>query len=138
MTTMHRTTTFNAVADERGEPERAGAEFKRRRDAIGLSRSELAKRAGVDRSRVQMAEEDDPRLRDNTLGAIDRALSALEREMGMGETRPDEPHLIRIKVEGVYGAKALIVEGRPEDQAQLEAMVDRIMRNLRSGDAEGS
>lgn len=138
MATMHGAATFSGVADDSRGERPVGQAFKDRRAALGISRSELAKRAGVDRSRIQMVEEDDPRLRESTIGQIDRALSALEQEIGMdlpsrvGES--EKPRLIRIEVQGVYGAKALILEGEPEDREALEAMVDRIMRNLRNAE----
>lgn len=120
-----------------------GAQFQARRVAIGMSVKALAERAGVDRGSIAKLEAGE-KVRMTTVGAIDKALSDLEHEYGMDlpsqvETlkapTATEPGVVRVKVEGVYGAKALIVEAPPENLPELEAMVDRIMRNLRdSGD----
>jgi transcriptional regulator with XRE-family HTH domain len=138
MVAMNEPATFSDVAEESGAERCSGQAFKARREALGMGRTPLARRAGVDPSRIRMLEEDDPRLRGTTVAAIDRALGELEHEMGMDSpsqvVEVEKPHLIRIEVQGVYGAKALIVEGDPEDRATLEAMVDRIMRNLRDDD----
>ena len=62
-----------------------------------------------------------------------------EHEMGMdmpSQVQPTpaaDPGFVRIKVENVYGARALIVEGPVGDLAELEAAVDRIMRRLGEG-----
>ena len=114
-----------------------GAAIRRRFDALGLSDREWHARTGIDRKTLLRAMEGNPRTRSSTYDAIEANLDKLER-LAAGlpaalSAAESVPHLIRITVEGVYGAKALIVEGAPEDQAQLEAMVDRIMRNLRSG-----
>lgn len=65
---------------------------------------------------------------------VEAALDRLEEETEPEMPEDPGPNLIRMRVEGVYGAKSLILEGSPENQAQLEAMVDRIMWNLRHGD----
>lgn len=135
MLTTQESTTVGAVADEHGVPRRlSGEEFKRRRDALGLGRSELAARAGVDRSRVKMLEEDDPRLRDNTVGAIDRALSDLEREMGMNEpgvVALGDPadDLVEFSVEGNFGVRA-VVKGPVRDIDALREAVAKLISDM--------
>jgi transcriptional regulator with XRE-family HTH domain len=143
MLTALRTATVTPVVDNQGDRKAIGEDIRDRRRALGLNHSELAALAKVDRSRVTKAEKGDESLRDSTIGAIHRALSDLEQEMGMDlpsrVVAPNAPHVIRFVVEGVYGAKALVVEGPVENIAELEAAVDRIMRRLQAGanDAEG-
>ena len=112
-----------------------GDQFKSRRTAIGLSVSALAKRANVDRGSLANLE-DGKAVRDTTVAQIEKTLSDLEHELGMDVPSAVEapssatPGMIRFKVEGVYGAKALVVEGPVENLAELEEMVDRVMRRL--------
>ena len=82
-----------------------------------MSVSALAKRAGVDRGSLAALEAGHA-VRDTTTAAIEKALSELEYELGMdvpsvvAQPRPEQrPAMIRFTVEGVYGAKALVVEG---------------------------
>ena len=44
--------------------------------------------------------------------------------------------VVRFVVEGVYGARALIVEVPPENVDDLERAIDRIMRRLQAGSGE--
>lgn len=124
----------------------SGADIQRRRLAIGMSVAELAKRASVDRGRLSALERGD-KVRDTTLAAVVRALSDIEHELGMDEPSqvvPVEaaptpaPHMVRIEVDGVYGAKALVVEGPVDDLPALEAAVDRILRRLAGEATEGT
>lgn len=57
----------------------AGEAIKTRRLQLGMTRTALAQRAGVDRSRVTKAEAGEP-LRDSTLRAIEKALDDYEVE----------------------------------------------------------
>ena len=130
MSALHVATSVKAVMSEQG------GQFKARRTAIGLSVSALAKRAGVDRGSLTNLEDGKP-VRDTTVALIDKTLSDLEHELGMDEPSVVEapaaaaaPAMIRFTVEGVYGAKALVVEGPVENIAELEAAVDKIMRRL--------
>jgi transcriptional regulator with XRE-family HTH domain len=128
-------TTLSAVT----EPT-AGADIQRRRLTIGMSVAALAKAAGVDRGRLAALEAGE-KVRDTTLAAVVRTLDDLEHEMGMDlpsrvepvAAEEQKPNVIRFVVEGVYGAKALVVEGPVENIAELEAAVDRIMRRLQAG-----
>lgn len=127
-----------------------GTRVRLRRLRLKATQGELAEAAGVNRDTVGAIEQGGgsaSKRRD-----VDEALDREEAQAGLAPwaddmadkyaprpSRPEqpEPRFIRIKVEGVYGAKALIVEGSPDDQAQLEAMVDRIMRNLRDEPGSG-
>lgn len=134
-------TSVHAVNDQQG------AGFKERRTAIGMSVNALAKRAGVDRGSLT-ALEAGGHVRDTTVAAVERTLADLEHELGMdepsqvaGEPVAEKPHVVRFEVQGVYGARALIVEGPVDDLPALEAAVDRIMRRLageESATQEGS
>jgi predicted transcriptional regulator len=111
------------------------ADIRARREYLGMSRAALAKRAGVDRGKLQRFEDgkDDPS--DRWIGGVERALDMFEVETGHearegAEVVSGSPHIVRFEVQGVYGAKALIVEGPVEDLPALEAAVDRIMRRL--------
>lgn len=117
-----------------GDATDRGAEIRRRFDELGISDREWHAQTGIDRKTLHRAMQNQPGTRSSTYAAIESNLDQLER-MAAGEpvAQPaTATDLIRIEVQGVYGAKALIVEGSPENQAQLEAMVDRIMRNLRN------
>lgn len=120
--------TLRAVADDTEDAQ--GADFKERRLALGLSISELAKRAGIDRGVLTKIEAGEPGRRDTSLGAVERALLDLEQATGMND--PDKPRVVRFVVRGVYGAESLVVEGPVESIAELERSVDRIMRRLRT------
>lgn len=119
--------------------------MRQRRTAMGLSVKALAEHAGVDRGRLAVLEEGG-NVRLTTVSAVLRALDDLEHEMGMdvpsvveapaaSDDQPT-PGFIRFKVDGVYGARALVVEGPVENIAELEAAVDRILRRM-AGEGEG-
>jgi len=112
-------------------------DYKARRTAIGMSVSALAKAAGVDRGSLTALEAGQP-VRDTTVASVEKTLTDLEHEMGMDlpaqvvpitASAPD-PGFIRFKVEGVYGANALVIEGPVENIGALEAAVDRLLRRL--------
>lgn len=120
---------------------------QRRRIRLDMTQDDLGKEAGVNRDTVGAVESGggSPRSRRKINDALDR-LEADARLAPMGETgstppeiveqsTPERPPMIRFIVEGVYGAKALIVEAPPENRAELEAAVDRIMRALQQGAA---
>lgn len=137
--TVRNIATLGYVAEDMGSGQHpAGEDYKRRRNDLGLSRSELAKRAGVDRSRVQMLEEDDPRLRSNTVGAIDRALGDLEREMGMDMPSQVKPigdpadDMMEVVVEGNFGVRA-VVKGPVRDKEALQEFVRNLIADMGNG-----
>ena len=133
MSVAHLATSVDGVTLERG------AHFRDRRTAIGLSVLALARRANVDRGSLAALEAGKD-VRDTTIAQVDRTLTEIEHELGMdAPTQVAEPQqaggpTIRFVVEGVYGAKALVVEGPVDNLPELEAAVDRIMRRL-AGDA---
>jgi hypothetical protein len=116
-----------------GDDSDRGAEIRRRFDALGISEREWHTKTGIDRKTLHRAIENQPATRSSTYAAIESNLDKLEAlAAGQPVAMPAlAPHLIRVEVQGVYGAKALIIEGDSTDTAALEAMVDRIMRNLR-------
>lgn len=114
-----------------GPSERARA-ITERRETLGMTGSALARLADVNRGHLSeyergKREPDEPWVR-----RVERALDRIEHETGhdVPDAPPAEAPFIRIKVEGVYGAKALILEAPPGNIGELEAMVDRIMRRL--------
>lgn len=118
-------------AVDHGESQSRAQRVRDRREALGMKIKDLAEEADVHRGHLGEYEAGKREVTEPWIRKVENALSRIETEVGMDASPPPAPHLIRITVEGVYGAKALIIEGAPEDQAQLEAMVDRIMRNLR-------
>lgn len=110
--------------------------IKERREALGMDIGDLASEAQVDRRQLGQVEAGKHEPKEAWWRRVENALDRIEHETGMdepGTAGPERPRVIRFTVEGVYGAKAIIVEAEPEDRAALEAAVDRIMRNLRSG-----
>jgi transcriptional regulator with XRE-family HTH domain len=118
-----------------------GSQIRARRVKLGISVKELALRAGVDRGTLASLEADDGRVRETTISAIERALDVLEQEMGIDAPAAEDERahgLVRFEVTGVYGADALVVEGPVENIAELEAIIDRIMRGGASRRADDS
>lgn len=115
--------------EDTGDPER-GRRIVDRREALGMTRNEFSGRKKIDRETVKRAEESAPGVRSSTYGAIEKALSELEDEIGMNDPERS-PGVARFIVRGVYGVESLIVEGPVENIADLERSVDRIMRRLR-------
>jgi transcriptional regulator with XRE-family HTH domain len=109
----------------------SGRDIKARRDRIGLTIKELAGRAEVSRDTLSDWERGARNPQSETVEAVLAALDQLEEEMGITAPAPGQgpsPGLVRFEVTGVYGADALVVEGPVENIAELEAMIDRIMR----------
>lgn len=134
MTHAATTTSLGRVTDES-----RGAAVRARREHLGMTVSGLAKRAAVDRGKLAKFESGENTPTERWINGVERALDAFEEETGHepGEVEQKAaaaPGLIRFTVEGVYGAKALIVEGPVDNIAELEEMVDRVMRRL-AGDA---
>jgi transcriptional regulator with XRE-family HTH domain len=114
-----------------------GAALRARREHLGMTVSDLAELASVDRGKLGRFESGKDVPSERWISGVERALDSFEAETGHepGEaaTKPPEAGFIRFKVEGVYGAKALVVEGPVENMAELEEMVDRVMRRLADG-----
>lgn len=110
-----------------------GADVNRRRTAIGMSVSALAKRAGVDRGSLAALEEGRT-VRDTTAAAVLRTLADLEHEMGMDVPEPPtaaQPSLMEFEVTGDFGVR-VVVKGPVENAAELEASVARLIRDMKS------
>lgn len=89
-----------------------GTALAQRMNAVGISKSEFAARAKVDRGTVDRALEDDPTMQDRTWAKLDRAAEALEDELGMAESG----NLVTTTIE-VNGAH-VTVKGSPADVAE--------------------
>ena len=112
----------------------SGRDIAARRDRIGLTKTELAKEARVNRDTLSDWEAGKRNPHPDTVEAVLTALDRLEEEMGITAPPPSHtaaPGMLRFEVTGVYGAEALVVEGPIENLAELEAMIDRIMRGGR-------
>jgi transcriptional regulator with XRE-family HTH domain len=132
MATQAEAHTLAAVASQGDQSER-GRKVAEVRVALGLSKSELAKRAHVDRATLDRIESGSGGVRDTSLAAVERVLAELDEEMSPppsveGSIPPGR--VVRFTVKGVYGAESLVVEGPVENIAELEQAVDRIMRRL--------
>lgn len=137
-------TVRNVTTDDEGrlspQDPRVGPALKARRKAMGMSIRTLAELTGHGRGSITKIEAGEAvQNQYEIIGSMDRVLSDYEHKMGMDlpsqvevikAPTPTEPGVVRVRVEGVYGAKSLIVEAPPENIHELEAMVDRIMRNL--------
>ena len=109
----------------------AGEAIKTRRKALGVTVKALAERAGVDRGRLA-AIEDGASARTSTIGAIERALSDLEEEMGGPYDKPDRG-LVTFRLSGNFGVD-VVVQGPVENLDELEEKVERLIQRMRSQD----
>jgi DNA-binding XRE family transcriptional regulator len=121
--------------------------WRRRRARLDMTQQEVADAVGGTFSRDTVAAVEAGGGSARSRHKIDDTLSRLEEEAGLGPidappaALPTHPPLapeakdkvIRFRVEGVYGADALIVEAPPENLEALEHAVDRIMRGLQRG-----
>lgn len=111
-----------------------GNAIKSRRLALGIkSVREFAEVTGIDRQALGKAENGEGS--DGTYERAESWLDRFEEKTGHDELVKDVD-VIRFKVEGVYGAKALVVEGPVDNPELLEQMIDRIMRNLRGNEGD--
>lgn len=127
--------TFDAVNTGRGEQIRA------RRVKMGMSVKELAMRAGIDRGRLAALEAGEPRVRDTTYGAVERALDLLEQEMGIdapaATSEPSTDDYVEFRLSGNFGVD-VVVRGPVGDMDALEQQVERLLREMRrNGGGEG-
>lgn len=123
------------VTSSAGNSGDRGAVIARRIDALGISDREWHTQTGIDRKTLHRAIRNEPGTRASTYTAIEAELDKLEAKVtgqAVAQRTPEmpRPNVIRVEVQGVYGAKALVFEAGPENIAELEAMVDRIMRRL--------
>lgn len=115
------------VADE----EERGQRVKARMDRMGISARALSDESGVYRSTLKRAIEGESGVRAATFAAIEATLDRLEEEMGIGAPVPEEPaeaDFIEFRVEGLYGAKSVVVKGPVRDRDALLEAVERLMR----------
>ena len=113
-----------------------GARIRERRTRIGIGVKGLAERAGVDRGRLTEIEKGAP-ARDSTIGALERALSELEHEMGLdlplppGVTPIGEAGqgLVEFSIEGAFGVRA-IVKGPVADIEALQKAVAELIASM--------
>lgn len=125
-------------SDELGD---TGARIRARRKSLGLQAGRLAALAEVNREHLSAVENGHKRPTDEWVRRVELAMDEWARETGQEPTEPVEPatpahgRMIKFTVEGVYGAKALVVEGPVENLAELEDMVDRVMRRLAGDNA---
>ena len=113
-----------------------GQQVRQQRVAFGMSRNELADRAHLDRQTLRRVEEGVDGVREISVAQAERALAEFDAEVSPPPGDAAEEGVVRFKVEGVYGARSLVVEGPVENIADLEASVDRIMRRLASNPDE--
>jgi transcriptional regulator with XRE-family HTH domain len=109
-----------------------GDEVQRRRERIGLTISELADRAKVNRDTVS-AIEHGKGYRADKLTAIQRALDTIEEEVGLGPIA-DEPTGRAEPVVLTIDGGRVVMEWPAGDIAGLHEMI----RRLRQDDAEKS
>lgn len=138
MTGLASRADLRDVSADAGDAEDRGAKIKARIDALGITDRQWHERTGIARQTLAKAIRNEPQVRPGTYTAIEAELDKMERAVSgepvATQQKPPPAGVVRVTVEGVYGAKALIVEAPPENLAELEEMVDRIMRNLRGTD----
>ena len=126
-----------AVTTSAGDSSDRGSAIAARIEALGISDREWHERTGIDRKTLNRAIRNEPGTRPSTYTAIEAELDRLEaRNAGSAVTAPAQeiaPGVVRVEVQGVYGAKALVFQAPVENIDVLEQMVDRIMRRLASG-----
>ena len=88
----------------------------------------LAERAGVDRGRLA-AIEDGATARPATLGAIEKALAALEDELS--GPYDNSGRLVTFRLSGDFGVD-LVVEGPVDNLPELESSVERLIQKMRT------
>lgn len=135
-----------------GGPQDRGAEIGRRFEALGLSDRKWHEETGIDRKTLNRAIDNYPGTRRGTYDAIEANLDKLEakyRAQAVAmkkhdpesspdiEVGPAEDHggYIRFELQGVYGAKAMIVSAPVGNPEELATAVDLIMRRLREDEA---
>lgn len=133
MLTMSGRASVAAVTDG------AGQRIKDRRERLGVPVKALAERAGVDRGRLAEIERGvASNVRPATIGAIERALDALEAERGLDADLPPGAHrigdpaddLIEFIIEGTDGIKA-VVKGPIRDMDEMQAAAQKLIAGMR-------
>lgn len=133
MSELVRKADSSPVTSSAGNSDDRGAAIQRRIDALGISDREWHAQTGIDRKTLHRAIRNEPGTRSSTYTAIEAELDRLEAKVSgrpVAHQVSERPNMMRVEVQGVYGAKALVFEAPVENIAELEAMVDRIMRRL--------
>lgn len=109
--------------------ETRGHGIKRRREALGMSVSALAKKVGMDRGTLARAEEGDERTEALTYSRIEGALDRLETEMGIDQATAEDD-VVEFRLSGNFGVD-VVVKGPVANLAELEGSISRLLREMR-------
>lgn len=111
-----------------------GAEIRRRYEKLGISYREWDKQTGIARQTLLRAFENAPGTRESTYLAIESELTRLEDAIaGRGQldvqpiSDPDRG-LVTFTVEGIYGAKSVVIKGPVENVDLLREQIDKLLR----------
>lgn len=112
-----------------------GAQFRARRAALRMTQEAVAERAGVDPDTVSRAESGKP-IRVANAGAIEKALTELERERGVdlpSQVATVEAHPVGDPADDLLEVvfednNRVVVKGSVKNLAALEELVERVMR----------
>lgn len=94
-----------------------GQRIDERMTALGITKSELAARAEVDRGTLDRALSDSPKMSERTWSKIERALDHAEDEVGMAESG----RLVTTTIE--FNGARITVEGAPADVAETARQI---------------
>lgn len=131
---MGGTAVSTKVASVSGDSARA-QNIKARREALGMRIGDLAREADVDRGQLGEYEAGKYQASEPWIKRLENALKRIEYETGMDEpaSTTEQPRMIRVTIEGVYGAKAVTFEGFPEDEDRIVSMVKRVLHGSEDG-----
>lgn len=121
------------VTTSAGDSSDRGAAIARRIEELGITDREWHKATGIDRKTLHRAMRNEPGTRAGTYTAIEAELDRLEaRNAGepVAEAQEIAAGVIRVEVQGIYGAKALVFQSSVENREELAQMVDLVMRRL--------
>lgn len=114
-----------------------GVGVRARRERLGIGKKELAEEAGVSRDTLA-AIEDGRNFRRASLTRIENALSKIEEEVGFNAppltVTTEGSDFIEFRVEGLYGAKAVVVKGPVRDK---DALLEIVRQLMQGGPEEG-
>lgn len=132
---------FSAVTDEAANMRERGESIRERFEATGLGYREWHAMTGVDRKTLHRAMAGT--ARENTCLVVETWLDRIEaRNEGRPVALPtgaqveeQSPGMVRIRLEGVFGAEAAVVEAPVDNPDALAAALDIIMRRLQGDKA---
>lgn len=115
--------------------EARGQEIRRRRMRLGItSLDAFAAKVGMSRKGVTSAEKGTASK--GTYDRIDAWLEAFEDEVGEcgdgDEVKPSDQ--VEFHVSGIYGVRELVIKGPVSDMAEMEAVVERLLRGASEAD----